>query len=167
MQYLQVQKYAKRHLSRSSCYLKPPARCRKAAEVEIWIFLLPPDPRPPLFSLRNAARDQKKTPQDSRWDSHLRPQSPSPAAAAASCTGASRIDRSDISLHPPAAAGEGALLCFRRRMTKGRGGEGHRKGRAHRGKFSRTRVDGALLSRNWRIFGCAVALKAEIPGDEK
>lgn len=124
MQYLQVQKYAKRHLSRSSCYLKPPARCRKAAEVEIWIFLLPPR-FPPAFVLSPQHRSgPKKPPQDSRWDSHLRPQSPSPAAAAASCTGASRIDRSDISLHPPAAAGEGALLCFRGRMTKGRGGGG-------------------------------------------
>lgn len=83
----------------------------------------PLDPRPSLFFLRNAARDEKNPPQDSRWDSDLRPQSPSPAAAAAaSGTGASRIDRSDISLHPPAAAGEGALLCFRGRMNKGRGG---------------------------------------------
>lgn len=118
---LQVQKYAKRHHSRSSCYLKPPARCRKAAEVEIWIFLLPPITAR-LCSLSAMPLGMKKTPQDSHWDSHLRPQSPSPAAAAASCTGASRIDRSDISLHPPAAAGEGALLCFRGRMTKGRAG---------------------------------------------
>lgn len=86
-------------------------------------FSSPPPIPPRLCSLSATPLGMKKPPQDSRWDTHLRPQSPSPAAAAAaSCTGASRIDRSDISLHPPAAAGEGALHCFRGRMTKGRAG---------------------------------------------
>lgn len=89
-----------------------------------------PHLHPPLFFSCKAAWMEKRP---ARWDSNLRPHCPRPAATAAaadSCTGAARIDHSNIPLQLLLLQ---AKVCYF--FSEGRWirdlGEGHRRGCVH------------------------------------